>query len=78
MSRAVTSDPKRRPNKPLYDIEPHTGGCIEVFYADGVLARSFGMQGPGWCWWTCQPGCLPGPASSTFATSYRAYRDALG
>jgi hypothetical protein len=80
MARAViTSRTERRAaHEPLYDIHPDTGASIEVFWADRVLAQSFGTRGPGWHWWTCRPGklpdCLPvGP----FPTSYRAYRDAL-
>jgi hypothetical protein len=78
MSRAVISDPKRRAAfEPLYDIHPRTGASIEVFYADRVLAKSFGRRS-GWFWWSCRSGFLPdrepiGP----FATSYAAYRDAL-
>ena len=49
MARAVISDPKRRPAlEPLYeDIDPRTGASIEVFYADRVLAGSFGTRGAG-------------------------------
>jgi hypothetical protein len=79
MSRAVISGPKQRAAfEPLYDIDPRTGASIEVFYADRVLAESFGTRGAGWCWWTCQPGCLPErPPTGPFATSYAAYRDAV-
>jgi hypothetical protein len=79
MARAVISDPKRRAAyEPLYERDPQTGATIEVFLADRVLAESFGM-GAGWCWWTCRPGYLPdGPPIGPFATSYAAYRDALG
>jgi len=60
--------------EPLYDIDPRTGTSIQVFYADRVLAQSFGTSGPGWFWWTCRPECLPdvlpvGP----FVNSYLAY-----
>ena len=49
MARAiVTSTMKQRPQyEPLYDIDPGTGASIEVFYADRVLAKSFGTH-PGW------------------------------
>src|SRR4051794_33219286 len=79
MARAtITSRPERRPAyEPLYEVDPHTGACIEVFYADGVLAKSFGLRGTGWCWWTCQAGCLPGPVAGPFGSSYGAYGDAL-
>jgi hypothetical protein len=79
MARAIiTAKPERRAAyEPLYDIDPHTGASIEVFHADSALAKSFGC-GPGWFWWTCQPGCLPnGLPTSPFATSYGAFRDAL-
>jgi len=79
MARAIiTTQTGRRPaHEPIYDIDPRTGGSIEVFYADRVLAKSFGTRGAGWCWWACQPGCLPdGPPIGPFATSYAAYRNA--
>ncbi len=46
MARAIlTSTMKQRPQyEPLYDIDPRTGASIEVFYADRVLAKSFGTQ----------------------------------
>ena len=80
MARAVISDPKgRSAYEPLYDIDPRTGASIEVFYADHVLAGSFGTRGAGWFWWSCKPGFLPdGPPSGPFATSYSAYRDWIG
>lgn len=79
MARAIICDPKRRSAyEPLYDIDPQTGATIEVFYADRVLAASFGARGAGWFRWTFQRGCLPdGPPSGPYTTSYRAYRDAL-
>jgi hypothetical protein len=75
----VISDRERRAAyEPLYDIDPETGTCIEVFYVDRVLAESFGTRGAGWFWWSSQPGLLPdGPPAGPFATSYSAYRDAL-
>jgi hypothetical protein len=49
MARAiVTSNPEQRPaSEPLYDLDPRTGATIEVFYADRVLAKSFGVR-RGW------------------------------
>jgi hypothetical protein len=78
VARAVISDPKRRAAcEPLYEIDPRSGVSIEVFYADRVLAGSFGTRS-GWFWWTFQRGFLPdGPPTGPFATSYTAYRDAL-
>jgi hypothetical protein len=79
MARAVISaqTERRAAYEPLYDINPHTGASIESFYADSVLAASFGRRA-GWYWWSCLSGCLPhivphGP----FATSYGAFRHAL-
>jgi hypothetical protein len=80
VARAVISDPKRHTAyEPLYEIDPHTGANVEIFYADRALAKSFGAPDAGWFWWTCQSGSLPdsnpiGP----FPTSYSAYGDALG
>ena len=79
MARAIVTSQKapRPPYEPLYDIEPSTGATIEVFFADRVLAKSFGTQ-PGWFWWACQCGRLPDmPPTGPFGTSYAAYRDAL-
>lgn len=77
MARAVISDPKRAAFEPLYDFDWQTGATIEVFFADDVLAKSFGTS-PGWFWWTCECGCLPeGPPTGPFGTSYTAYRSAL-
>jgi hypothetical protein len=78
MARAIVTTRTGRPAyEPLYDIDPRTGASIEVFYADRVLAVSFGTRGAGWCWWACQRGCLPdGPPTGPFATSYAAYRHA--
>jgi hypothetical protein len=78
MARAVISDPTRRAEyEPLYDIDPRTGGIVEVFYADCVLAQSFDARDAGWFWWSCQRGCLPdGLPTAPFATSYSAYQNA--
>ena len=77
MARAVISDPQRHTaREPLYDIDPQTGASVEIFYADGAVARSFGTSEAGWFWWTCQSGSLPeGEPSGPFANSYLAYRD---
>jgi hypothetical protein len=78
MARAISSDPKQSPRfEPLYDSDDMTGTTLEVFYADRVLAKSFGIRGAGWCWWSCQSGRLPGQPIGPFGTSYRAYCDAL-
>ena len=65
----VTSKTERRAAyEPLYDIDPETGASIEVFYA--------GTRGTAG--WSSQPGCLPDELpTGPFATSYKAYRDAL-
>ena len=78
MAPALVTSERRAAPEPLCDIDPQTGASIEVFYADRVLAESFGARGPGWFWWTCQPGRLPErPRTGPFGTSYLAYRDAL-
>ena len=64
--------------QPLYDIDPRTGASIEVFYADRAL-ETFGRCGAGWFWWSRRRGCSPtGSPIGPFATSYAAYRHALG
>ncbi len=77
MARAIIKPEQRAACEPLYDIDLHTGARIEVFYADRVLAASFGTH-TGWFWWSCQPGCLPETSlHGPFATSYSAFRDAV-
>jgi hypothetical protein len=79
MARAIVTAnaAPRAAYEPLYDIDPRTGASVEVFYADRVLAGSFGMR-QGWFWWMCKSGCLPDDVpSGPFGSSYLAYRDAL-
>jgi hypothetical protein len=77
VGRAVITRAKRAACEPLYDLDAR-GACIEVFYADLALARSFAAGNAGWFHWSCRPGCLPdGPPIGPFPTSYTAYRDAL-
>ena len=79
MARAIVTSKtgRRAAYEPLYDINKRTGVSIEVFYANRVLAKSFGARGGGWFWWASQPGCLPdGPPAGPFPTSYLAYREA--
>jgi hypothetical protein len=56
----------------------HEAWPIEIFYADRVLAKSFGAPAAGWFRWSCLPGCLPdGPPTGPVGTCYAAYRDVL-
>ena len=65
-------------HEPLFDIHPLTGISIEVFYADRAL-ETFGRSGSGWFWWPRLGGFTPaGPPTGPFATSYAAYRHAMG
>ena len=65
-------------HEPLFDVDPRTGASIEVFYTDRSL-ETFGRCGPGWFWWSRRRGCSPnGSPTGPFATSYAAYRHALG
>ncbi len=76
MARAIIAA-TRPAYEPLYDVDPHTGRTIEVFYADQTLARSFGNGCTGWFWWTCKAGCLPDrEPRGPFPTSFRAYQAA--
>jgi hypothetical protein len=76
MDRVASSHVDRRAaNEPLYDVDPRTGAAVEVFYADDVLAKSFGTH-TGWFWWSCRRGFLPdGQPTGPFGTSYAAYRN---
>lgn len=68
---------KRAGREPLFDIHPHTGATIEVFFADRSL-ETFGRCGAGWFWWPRRRGSAPdGPATGPFPTSYAAYRQAI-
>jgi len=74
---ASTSCPQRAAHEPLYDINPATGVCIEVFYSDRRL-ETFGRGGAGWFWWPRRRGYSPeGSPTGPFATSYAAYLHAL-
>jgi len=64
----VISNPTgRAAYEPLYDIDPRTGASVEVFYADRVLAQSFGASCPGW-----SPKDIP---TGLFGSSYLPYSD---
>jgi hypothetical protein len=70
--------PQALQHEPLFDVHPLTGVSIEVFYSDRTL-ETFGRGGAGWFWWPRRPGYSPvGPATGPFATSYAAYRHAMG
>jgi hypothetical protein len=77
VAQAMISDPKRHiAYEPLYDVDPHTGASVEIFYADRAVANSFGMRDAGWFRWSCRRGCLPdGMPTGPFSSSYLAYRD---
>jgi hypothetical protein len=65
-----------RAPEPLFDIHPHTGAPIEVFYADRAL-ETFGRQGAGWFWCYRRRGYSAGGlATGPFPTRYAAYRHA--
>ncbi len=69
---------RRTAHGPLYDVDPQTGVSIEVFYVDRAL-ETFSRRGAGWFWWARRPGFSPdGPATGPFASSYAAYRHAMG
>ena len=65
-------------HEPLYDVIPGTGASFEVFYVDRTM-ESFGRVGAGWFWWRRRRGFAPeGERIGPFATSYAAYRNAMG
>jgi hypothetical protein len=73
---ALASNPRQ--HEPIYDTVPGTGLSIEVFYSDRTL-ETFGRGGAGWFWWSRRRGSSPeGSATGPFATSYAAYRHAMG
>jgi hypothetical protein len=70
---------RQRPrHEPLFDVHPQTGVSIEVFHSDRTL-ETFGRYGSGWFYWARRRGGSPeGHRTGPFATSYAAYRHALG
>ena len=65
-------------HEPLFDFHPLTGISIEVFYSDRTL-ETFGRGGAGWFWWPRRRGRPPdGPPTGPFATSFAAYKHAMG
>jgi hypothetical protein len=76
---AARSNPSQRARcEPLFDVDPRTGVSIEVFYTDPTL-ETFGSGEAGWFWWSRRRGYAPvGSLHGPFATSYAAYRQALG
>jgi hypothetical protein len=52
--------------EPLYDTDPHTGASVEVFYADAVLAASFGASA-GWVLVVLPPRKPAGEATGAFS-----------
>src|SRR6266568_4888465 len=79
VTRFPTSSPRQRArHEPLFDVHPQTGATIEVFYADREL-ETFGRCGSGWFWWSRRRGFSPDSLpTGPFATSYAAYRHAMG
>jgi hypothetical protein len=75
----VIANPRQHARRePLFDVDPRTGASIEIFYGDRSL-ETFGRCGAGWFWWSRRRGRSPdGSPTGPFATSYAAYRHALG
>jgi hypothetical protein len=75
---APSSLRQRARYEPLYDIDPRTGASFEVFDSDRTL-ETFGRCGPGWFYWARRRSFAPdSSAIGPFATSYAAYRHAMG
>jgi hypothetical protein len=77
--RTLTAGLGKRPSgEPLFDVHPHTGATIEVFYSDRTL-ETFGRCGAGWFWCSRRRGfSAGGSATGPFPTRYAAYRHAMG
>src|SRR3954454_10309379 len=79
MARPMNSAKQTAGGEPTCDVDPVSGATIEVFYADQASASCFGVSSAGWLWWCSKGRCLPDASPvGPFATSYAAYRDALG
>lgn len=59
----------------LYEIDPCTGETIEIFYAEGAVAQSFGARGAGFYW--RKRGCSPDMATWSVHCLLDACRDTL-
>ncbi len=55
MAIAISSRPARRAQCAFYDVDPRSGETIEIFYADALVAQSFGAHAAGWYWRYRQP-----------------------
>jgi hypothetical protein len=75
MATPATSHPGRRAGCILYKIDPCSGAAIEIFYADGTFAQSFGARGAGFYW--RKRDCSPDVPNGPFVVCLDAYRDAL-
>jgi hypothetical protein len=77
--RALASNTRQRArHEPIFDINPVNGASIEVFYSDRTL-ETFDRGGAGWFCWSRRRGFSPnGSPVGPFATSYAAYRHAVG
>jgi hypothetical protein len=74
MATAISSHAARRQECAFYEIDPRTGATVEIFYANGLAAQSFGARGAGFYW--RQRGSANVP-SGPFLICLDAYRDAL-
>jgi hypothetical protein len=68
------SRPARRTDCTLFEIDVRSGETIEIFYADTVVAQSFGARGAGFYW--RKRGCSPNTPSGPFIVCLDAYRNA--
>ena len=74
MRISANSSPARPAGCTLYEIDPRTGQTIEIFFADSVVAQSFGARGAGFYW--RRRDCSSDAPSGPFIVGLDAYRSA--
>ena len=74
MPMPVTSPVERTAGCALYEIDSRSGATIEIFYADGAFAQSFGARGAGFYW--RKRDCSPDVPTGPFIVCLNAHRDA--
>jgi len=63
---------------PTRENDPHALPDLEVWHSGDPQTDS-DLDGPGWYYWFCFPGCLPdGDPIGPFATQAAALADARG
>ena len=74
MPMPVTSPVERTAGVHCTRLTSRSGATIEIFYADGAFAQSFGARGAGFYW--RKRDCSPDVPTGPFIACLNAHRDA--